>query len=103
MRVALTPMHLQTHLPLGLTFTAGSGFLSAMDQAISYPWSLVKATVRSLGKMFAGDIAVKDSLAGPVGIVSMFTEVVKADVTLADKIANLLWLFASISVAVGFG
>jgi len=41
-------------------------------------------------------------LSGPVGVVSMVSNVVENDQPVSDKIYQLLWLFALISVSLGF-
>lgn len=86
----------------GLRFVYSPTFPDALAQAALYPVSIVRATVQGLGMMFSGAIAPKDGLAGPVGIVSMIGGVVKEEISLAEKIHELVMLFAFISVAVGF-
>ena len=77
-------------------------FRSAINQAFQWSWSIVKVTVRSIGKMFTGAIRPQDALSGPVGVVSMISDVVNDEQPLADKIYQLLWMFALISVSLGF-
>jgi len=89
-------------LSRGIYFTASQAFLPAVDQAFQWSWSIVKVTLKSVGHLFAGDIKPADTLSGPVGVVNMISNVVTEDQPLADKIYQLLWMFALISVSLGF-
>ena len=89
-------------LSRGVYFTASQEFLPAVDQAFQWSWSIIKVTLKSVGHLFAGDIKPADTLSGPVGVVNMISDVVTEDQPLADKIYQLLWMFALISVSLGF-
>ena len=92
----------QDPLPRGIYFQTSTEILPAINQAFQWSWSIVKVTVRSIGKMFTGAIRPQDALSGPVGVVSMISDVVNDEQPLADKIYQLLWMFALISVSLGF-
>ena len=86
----------------GIYFKSQTAFLPAVGQSAEWCWSIVKVTVRSLGMLFTGDLKAKDTLSGPVGVVSMISNVVTEEQPLADKILQLLWMFALVSVSLGF-
>lgn len=86
----------------GVYFKSQTAFLPAIGQSAEWCWSIVKVTVRSLGMLFTGDLKAKDTLSGPVGVVSMISNVVTEKQPLADKILQLLWMFALVSVSLGF-
>lgn len=89
--------------PLGnlqLAFTRNFG--SSLQQAFAYPVSVIRSTFQGLGMIFSGEIAAKDGLSGPVGIVAMVGDVVEGDAQVGEKVSQLLLFFAYISVAVGF-
>lgn len=89
-------------VPRGIYFQSSSEILPAVSQSFQWSWSIVKVTVRSIGKMFTGAIRPQDALSGPVGVVSMISDVVTQKQPLVDKIYQLLWMFALISVSLGF-
>ncbi|MDD2440718.1 MAG: RIP metalloprotease RseP [Eubacteriales bacterium] len=86
----------------GIYFTVGQSVGPAIGQAFQWSWSIVKVTVRSIGMMFSGSIRPQDTLSGPVGVVSMISDVVTQSQPLSEKIYQLLWMFALISVSLGF-
>lgn len=89
-------------LSRGVYFTSSRAFGPAIGQSIQWSWSIVKVTLKSIGHLFAGDIKPADTLSGPVGVVNMISNVVTEEQPLADKIYQLLWMFALISVSLGF-
>lgn len=89
-------------IPRGIYFKAQKDLLPAIGQSVQWSWSIVKVTVRSIGMMFTGAIRPQDTLSGPIGVVSMINDVVVTKQPLADKIYQLLWMFALISVSLGF-
>ena len=86
----------------GVAFTATRDVGPAIGQSFQWSWSIVKVTVRSIGMMFSGSIRPQDTLSGPVGVVSMISDVVTQQQPLSEKIYQLLWMFALISVSLGF-
>jgi regulator of sigma E protease len=86
----------------GVYFKTQKEFLPAIGQALQWPWSICKLTLRSFGMMFAGTLQAKDALSGPIGVVTMISDTVGQQQPLADTIYQLLWLFAVISVSLGF-
>lgn len=99
----MTLSHFRELEPMGqlqLAFTRNFG--ASLQQALAYPVSVVRSTFQGLGMIFSGEIAAKDGLSGPVGIVAMVGDVVEGDAQVAEKLSQLLLYFAYISVAVGF-
>lgn len=89
-------------LPRGIWFATDTAFLPAVEQSVQWSWSIVKVTLKSIGAIFTGQTKAQDTLSGPVGVVSMVSQVVEQEQPLRDKIYQLLWLFALISVSLGF-
>lgn len=102
MTVAMTATLYQDYLPRGISFAGSRSFPQAVGQSFLYSWSIVKVTVRSIGMMFTGAVRPQDTLSGPVGVVGMITDVVEQKQPLSEKIYQLLWMFALISVSLGF-
>ncbi len=89
--------------PLGIGFASSKQLSVATKQALIYPWSIVKSTVRGLGLIISGQLRARDGLAGPVGIISMVGSVVQEQqVDWTVKIYQLLMFFVFISVVLGF-
>ncbi len=86
----------------GIYFQTKTAFLPAIGQSFQWSWSIAKVTARSIGMIFTGKLKAKDTLSGPVGVVSMISNVVQEKQPLSDKILQLLWLFALISISLGF-
>jgi len=85
----------------GIYFQGSRDFGQAVGQAVLWCGSIIKVTLRSIGMMFTGVIRAQDSLSGPVGVVTIISDVVTAEQPIADKIYQLLWMFALISVSLG--
>ena len=86
----------------GVYFQVSRDFVPAIGQAFQWSWSIFKVTLRSVGMIFTGALQAKDTLSGPVGVVTMISDVVQQKQPLADTIFQLLWLFALVSVSLGF-
>jgi len=93
---------LEIKLPRGVWFASQTAFLPAVGQSFQWSWSIVKVTVKSIGAIFTGETKAKDTLSGPVGVVSMISTVVEKQQPLSEKVYQLLWMFALISVSLGF-
>ena len=102
MTVSMSPTRYNDPLPRGVYFQTQDDFLPAISQSFQWSWSIVKVTLRSIGMLFSGALRPQDTLAGPVGVVSMISDVVSQEQPLSDKIFQLLWMFALISVSLGF-
>lgn len=85
----------------GLSFSRESGFKAAVGESVRYSGSIVKLTFKGLAKIFTGEIAAKDGLSGPVGVVDMVGSVVNQTASAEEKFADLLWMFALISLNLG--
>jgi len=85
----------------GIVFAGKTGFGAAIGESVRYSASIVKLTFIGLSKIFTGEIAAKDGLSGPVGVVDMVGSVVNQNAPIRDKLSDLLWLFALISLNLG--
>ncbi|NCU26799.1 hypothetical protein EOM86_08785, partial [Candidatus Nomurabacteria bacterium] len=101
MSVEPRPMLREYYNERGLVFKAGGGFGDSVLESLKYTVSIVKLTFKSIAKIFTGEIAAKDGLSGPVGVVALVGSMVTQETTAAEKIADLLWLFALISLNLG--
>lgn len=86
----------------GLYFTESKAFSDILYQAVHYPWSIVKSTIKGLGMVFSGTSKFSESVTGPVGIVKMLGDVVSDSPNISLMIYQLLFYFSLISVAIGF-
>lgn len=102
MKVSMISSLYRDPVPRGIIFQAQTEFIPAIGQSFQWSWSIVKVTVRSIGMMFSGALRPQDTLSGPVGVVSMIGDVVTQEQPLSEKIYQLLWMFALISVSLGF-
>lgn len=98
----MTATRYEDAVPRGLYFESSQAFGPAIGQSFQWTWSIVKVTVRSIGMLFTGQMRAQDTLAGPVGVVSMISDVVSEEQPLSEKVFQLLWMFALISVSLGF-
>ncbi|MGI6090619.1 MAG: RIP metalloprotease RseP [Saccharofermentanales bacterium] len=101
MTIETKPTKLDLYRDPGLILTLSKDFGSVLSQATAYPWSIIKATVKGLSMLFKGEVGVKESVAGPIGIVTMVGDVVKQKQPLSEKIQQLLMYLGLLSVAVG--
>ncbi|MDD2534545.1 MAG: RIP metalloprotease RseP [Eubacteriales bacterium] len=100
--VTMVATRFEEVLPRGVWFATDTAFLPAVNQSVQWSWSIVKVTLKSIGAIFTGQAKAEDTLSGPVGVVSMVSNVVENEQPLRDKIYQLLWMFALISVSLGF-
>ena len=100
--VTMTASQYLDPVPRGIYFESSQAFIPAVGQAFQWSWSIVKVTVRSIGMLFSGALRPQDTLAGPVGVVTMISDVVGQEQPLSEKVFQLLWMFALISVSLGF-
>ncbi|HBP38642.1 MAG TPA: RIP metalloprotease RseP [Clostridiales bacterium] len=89
-------------LTRGVYFQTRTEFWPAVGQSFQWSWSIIKVTLRSFGMLFTGTLRAEDALSGPIGVVTMISDVVTEKQPLSDKIINLLWMFALVSVSLGF-
>lgn len=101
MTIETKPTKLDLYRDPGLILTLTKDFGSVLSQATVYPWSIIKATGKGLSMLFKGEVGVKESVAGPIGIVTMVGDVVKQKQPLSEKIQQLLMYLGLLSVAVG--
>jgi regulator of sigma E protease len=94
--------HYSEYMPRGVYFTVSNNFFQAIGQSFQWSASIVKVTIRSIGMMFSGALKPQETLSGPVGVVSLIGDVVNQKQPISETIYQLLWLFAIISVSLGF-
>jgi len=99
--IGVTPMLHTYFSPRGIYFKPDEGFIPSIGESFRYSYSIVRLTFKSIGKIFTGEIAAKDSLSGPVGVVNLVGSVVDREAPASQKIADLLWMFALISLNLG--
>lgn len=100
--LTMTATRYKDALDRGIFFQRQNDFIPAIGQAVQSSWSIVKLTLRSIGMMFAGTLKAQDTLSGPVGVVTLINDVVGQEQTASVKIYQLLFMFALISVSLGF-
>lgn len=89
--------------PEGIILTRSHDLLRAIPYSFQYSWSILRVTGQGLGQLITGHLRPQDALAGPVGIVTMVSGVVtEQHSSVADKVVQLLQLFALISLSLGF-
>lgn len=96
------PFMLEADMPLGMVLTLSRKTGDVLSQGLRYPIAVFRTTIRGLSMLFTGKIAVRDSFAGPIAIVSMATDSVKQGRSFGDVVANLASLLGLLSVAIGF-
>lgn len=85
----------------GLQFADRKGFSASIGESFKYSYSIIRLTFKSISMIFTGELKAKDSLSGPVGVVSIVGSVVTQDAPWAEKVSDLLWMFALISLNLG--
>ena len=101
-RLESAPSIITSAMPLGLYLTQTHKFSDTVQQSLAYPWSIIRSNIAGIGMIFSGQLELRDSLAGPIGIVSIVSETVQQSTTFRQVIEYVLMLFGLISVAVGF-
>ncbi|HHT23935.1 MAG TPA: RIP metalloprotease RseP [Clostridiaceae bacterium] len=86
----------------GIYFTESRAFGDIVYQAIQYPWSIIKSTIRGITMIIDGSMKFSEGFTGPVGIVKIFDDVVQESPNIRLMIEQLLFYFILISVAIGF-
>lgn len=86
----------------GLYLTDSKSFNNVINQAVLYPWSIIKSTVKGFGMIFAGEMKFSEGVTGPIGIVKMLSDTVSENTDIKLIVYQLLFYFAIISVALGF-
>ena len=87
----------------GIRLHRGQGFGETISKSFLYPVSIVRVSIASIGDMIGGRVKPTDMISGPVGIVSVVSEVVddpEADTGI--KIDFLVRFAGIISIALFF-
>lgn len=101
MTIETSPTQLEVYRDWGLILTSKNDFGSAVSTAVKYPWSIIKASGKGLSMLFKGEVSVQESLAGPIGIVTMVGDVVRQKQPIGIIVQQLLMYFGLLSVAIG--
>ncbi len=94
--------NLSGETPLGISFAQDKSFGTVIHESFYYPLSIVRSTIHGLAMMIRGEIAAKDGLAGPIGIVNLVDQSVEAGGGFAIVMYRLLMIFVLLSTAIGF-
>lgn len=86
---------------LGIVLAKEHSLFSAVPAAFNYTKSIITMSYKSLAQMVSGKLSAKENLSGPLGIVSVITDVSTASIPLADRISSLTMIFVLISVSLG--
>ena len=84
----------------GIWLQQGKGFGETIQKAVYYPISIIRVTVSTIGDMISGRVKPTEMLTGPVGIVSVVSDVIDNPQTdTGVKIEFLINFAGFISVA----
>ena len=103
-RVAVTPTAKEITDPLGHRRTVGLigiqpkgeftsvrfGPIAAVGRTIAQQWEWVMQTFQALGSMLTGRLSMRDSMAGPIGIVMLTSEAIKVGIVPMLFVGSLL-------------
>lgn len=85
------------------SITDVSSFLKLLKSACTMPYTIITASAHAIGTVFRGQEEVYNMVAGPVGMTSAVSEVVNnVDVSIADKLLNVLQMSGTISLGLVF-
>ena len=89
--------------PRGMTLQSGNGIGEILEQSVSFPVSYIRLSISILADMVTGKVAPQDTLAGPLGIITVVSDVVDAEgVDFREKVEQMGILAGVISVALAF-
>ncbi|NJP39932.1 RIP metalloprotease RseP [Oscillospiraceae bacterium HV4-5-C5C] len=98
-----TSKAVETANSTGLVLTVSHNVLRALPYSFQYGWSTIRGSFQAIGALISGKIAASDALSGPVGIVSMISDVVvESRINWGEKFLELLNMIALISLSLGF-
>ena len=87
----------------GFDLKPGSGFPEAAREACIFPIAMFRLTVFSIRSVFRGDLEPYNVVSGPVGMVSIVSDVVnEPDVDHSVKTESLVMIAAVISIGLAF-
>lgn len=87
----------------GLFLQNSSGVMPALKYAYDYCISVVKGSYYLLKLVFRGAVKATETLAGPVGIVNIYSNITTAAGMWSIKILKFIQVFALISLSLGIG
>ncbi|MBI5742659.1 MAG: site-2 protease family protein [Candidatus Niyogibacteria bacterium] len=76
--------------PTGEFVTVALPFFEAVERAVSFNYDMLKLNAQGILAIFTGELAAKDNLAGPVGIVSVSNQAYQAGWTTYVMLAALI-------------
>ena len=85
----------------GIYLKPVKGFAAVLSYSADFFVSVFTSTYNMLGLLFTGQLPAKDALAGPVGIVSIYSRINQAGVVLWEKFLHFTQIFALISLSLG--
>lgn len=88
--------------PLGIVWKESHSVWRALPYAVRNSVSVVRLTFGAIGDLFTGKAKPKETLSGPIGVVSTISgAVTAADMLWFERLASLLMLFALVSLSLG--
>ncbi len=103
MLLNIKPFTETLYSPRGFDLKPGEGFLEAAREAIVFPLSMFRLTVFSIRSAISGDIEPYNVVSGPVGMVTIVSDVVnEPDVEPSVKTESLVMIAAVISIGLAF-
>jgi membrane-associated protease RseP (regulator of RpoE activity) len=103
MLVDVKPFTDETYTPRGFDLKPGEGFFEAAREAVVFPLAMFRLTVFSVRSAISGDIEPYNVVSGPVGMVTIVSDVVnEPDVETSVKTESLVMIAAVISIGLAF-
>ena len=103
MVVNVKPFTEDVYLPRGFDLKPGEGFFEATREAVVFPLAMFRLTVFSIRSAISGDIEPYNVVSGPVGMVTIVSDVVnEPNVETSVKTESLVMIAAVISIGLAF-
>ena len=103
MLVDVKPFTEEVNLPRGFDLKQGEGFFEAAREAVVFPIAMFRLTVFSVRSAISGDIEPYNVVSGPVGMVTIVSDLVnEPDVETSVKTESLVMIAAVISIGLAF-
>jgi len=103
MVVDVKPFTEEIYSPRGFDLKPGEGFFEAAREAVVFPVAMFRLTVFSIRSAISGDIEPYNVVSGPVGMVTIVSDVVnEPDVETSVKTESLVMIAAVISIGLAF-
>ncbi|MBN1891803.1 MAG: RIP metalloprotease RseP [Clostridiales bacterium] len=103
LEVEIKPFMEETVNSRGFDLRPGQGVFEAMREAVVFPAAMFRLTVFSIRSVFQGDLEPYNVVSGPVGMVTIVSDVVnEPDVDNSVKTESLVMIAAVISIGLAF-